>query len=840
MGKRFDFESIKARMLEGLRKKSDWALILGNGTVGNLIDVIAESNAEDARYLEHLFRETKWETAQNLSSLQAQGNLISYKRQLPSSAIGYVIMSHTDNEGKNRLANYGQYFFDIDASSDYDDIEKNESASEEAKHALVPWINDSNYSIPKGTRFLTSSGIEYFSTETVSSRTLKKGLSMMNDVEKEQFERRGGWKGIKYLKVPVMQGIQKTVSIGKTSNKTRFQSFILPTVDVDAASNSVSSQYFYVYVIPENSNVPIYFTEIDHISRASANENVFEKSILRDESGIKIKFGDGVSGAIPPNGIVYVHYVETLGSNGDVTSKYQISQFVLPSGYILHDPRSESSSSFLNVTNISTIEGGKDIEDVDSFKENAPASYLKSYTLATTKNYLNAIQKYSPLSLLHCKIFLDDNMKTSTIDYSISSSSNNVINRLTNLSKSICVTALQANGEPIPEDEVDDTFLSPLIASIKDIKSPTDKFTFVQPNLIEICPSFKIESHSYDYGESDISDYVKEIVANEYDIFNQDFNEPMYMSKMMSLAKAFKFSDNLSMVIEAVAKIDYDGITAFTGLSNSNEYVLKVPFTFDNIFMSDSLNLGFKDCRVNSDYLIKVDLKFINDLSKQSKNRTFFLFDNRVDESGTTSIFNAKKLLTTSQNGEYLEDNSNVGSLSNGYFVLDKDSTNVTNRQCRVAQFDYVSKITDRAYMSQLKDFSQSPVENLPFETNNKGEYNTYSNVVNIDNYYPVGNLYYKRNNKYIEGVDIDFTMNSSDKTLSGYFFIPVSYFDFTSITSTNVSESDYSTIVSLLKQYVDLRIYAQPIITDFYPHKVNDIVYVKKDYMKVEKVQLD
>lgn len=835
MGKRFDFDSIKARMLEGLRKKSDWALILGNGTVGNLVDVIAESEAEDARYLEHLFRETKWETAQSISSLQAQSSLISYKRQLPQSALGYVIMSHTDIDGRNRLANYGQYFFDIDASSDYDDIIKNDDATEEEKHALVPWVNSTSYLIPKGTRFISSSGIEYFSTEAASSRSLSKAISKMNDVEKADFEKRGGWKGIKYLKIPVMQGIQRTVSIGKCSSTTRFQSFVLPTVDVDAASNSVSSSYFYVYVIPENSSTPVYFTEIDHLSRATSLDNVFEKSILKDESGVKIKFGDGVSGALPPDGIVYVHYVETLGSKGDITSKYQISQFILPAGYTVIDPRSDSNTSFLNVTNISTIEGGKDIEDVDDFRDNAPSSYLQSYTTATTKNYLNAILKYSPISLLHCKIFLDDSVKTTKIDYTMSESSNNVINKLISSSNVIYITAMQSNGELIPDDEVDDKFLNPLIASIKDIKSPTDKFSFVQPNLIEIVPSIKVQSSSYDYSQSDISDYVKEIIANEYDIFNQDFNKPLYESKIVSLAKAFKFSDNVSLTVEAVANIDYSGITSGTFLSSDSEVILKIPFSFDNIYMTDSLNQGFKDCRSNSDYLIKIDMKFINDASKQDKNRTFFLYDNRIDESGATSIFEAKSLLSTGETDPNAASNSL--DANEKYFVLGKTNANVSNRQSRVAQFNYIEKITDRQYMQQLKDFSQAPLENLPFETDENGEYKTYSSITSLDDYYPIGNLYYKYNTKYIKGVDIDFTMSTNNNTLTGYFYIPVSYFGFSSVNSTSEVENDV--IIPLLKQYVDIRIYAQPMMANFEPQKVNDIIYVNKDYMKVEKEQL-
>ena len=147
--KRFDTESIKARMIASLRMKSDWALILGNGTVGNLLDAIAEGNAEEARYMEYLLGEKKWKTAMNISSLQSNADLISYKRQLPKSAIGYVVVSHTDPVGNDRLQYYGNYFFDLDAASDYDNIEKDDDADIEAKHALTPWTCNDSYTFQK-------------------------------------------------------------------------------------------------------------------------------------------------------------------------------------------------------------------------------------------------------------------------------------------------------------------------------------------------------------------------------------------------------------------------------------------------------------------------------------------------------------------------------------------------------------------------------------------------------------------------------------------------------------------------------------------------------------------
>ncbi len=842
--KRFDTESNKARMIADLRMKNDWALILGNGTIGNLLDVIAESRAEDARYMEYLLGEKKWKTAMNMSSLQSNADLISYKRQLPKSAIGYVIVSHTDPVGNDRLQYYGNYFFDLDATSDYDNIEKDDDADVEAKHALTPWTCNDSYTIPKGTRFIAANGTEYFSTEVVTSKTLKKGFNDMNDVEKESFYSRGGWKGIKYLKVPVMQGIQKSVSIGRTSSTTRFQSFVLPTLNVDAATNEISCKYFSVYVKPSSGGEPVYFAEIDKLSMATSIDNVFEKSILKDESGIKIKFGDGISGAIPPEGTLYVNYVETMGSSGNLDAKYQVNTMVFPSGYSMKDPRTGTYSTFLSCTNITSIQGGKDIEDITEFREAAPASYLKSYTIATNKAYLNAINRYSPLNLLHCKIFPDSSVSSEQLDTTIGEDIvENVSNEINTISDNINITALLSNGELISDEDIEDNFLNPLQTSIYDMKGPSDNIKFIQPNLIEIVPSFTIKSSSYDFTEEEIGEYVREIIADEYDIFNQDFNEPIYNSKLIALAKSFKFADSVNLTIDAVANIEYDNISYIdldsSADSNISRYLVRIPFYFDESYMNDLLNKGFKDCTTNADYLLKINLSFINDSSKISKNRTFFLYDNRVDESGATSIYEGKKLLISTSSASSNDPKKDIKNYE--YILFNKNDPDYLDRQVRVAQFDYVDKITDESYMKTLKDFSKSPSENLPYEVDYSGNYIKYQGISDTSGYEAVtsgASEYYKINSKYIRAVDIGFSMNEDLNTLTGWVALPISYFEFTSVTGNEVP--DLEKLESLLKQYVSLRVYAQPKTIDFNPRNKNDIIYINKDYIKVEKVQLN
>ena len=58
--KRFDQEAIKKRLIDRLRVKEEWAMLVEDGTIYNIIDVVSEGLAENARYLEYLLNEKKY------------------------------------------------------------------------------------------------------------------------------------------------------------------------------------------------------------------------------------------------------------------------------------------------------------------------------------------------------------------------------------------------------------------------------------------------------------------------------------------------------------------------------------------------------------------------------------------------------------------------------------------------------------------------------------------------------------------------------------------------------------------------------------------------------------
>ena len=205
--KRFDFDGIRQRLLARLRISNKWAQFLDNGVIANLIDVYAEGEAELARYLEYLLMEKKWLTAQNMSSLTHMARLISRKPRRPVSAAGFVIVSHTDETGVDRLSNLGRSFFDIDAESNYDNITLDSTVVGTATQALVPWTWSTVYTVPRGSIFTASNGTQFISTETAQSRYLNVAFNTIKSDPDQynNFLKAGGWNGIKYLKIPVIQ-----------------------------------------------------------------------------------------------------------------------------------------------------------------------------------------------------------------------------------------------------------------------------------------------------------------------------------------------------------------------------------------------------------------------------------------------------------------------------------------------------------------------------------------------------------------------------------------------------------------------------------------------------------
>ena len=90
---KYDSESLYNRALERLQQNPDWEAISSDSVIESLLRTNAEMNAETARYGEYLFNESKWDSAQNRSSIVAMAGMLGYKPKRARSAVGPIYIS---------------------------------------------------------------------------------------------------------------------------------------------------------------------------------------------------------------------------------------------------------------------------------------------------------------------------------------------------------------------------------------------------------------------------------------------------------------------------------------------------------------------------------------------------------------------------------------------------------------------------------------------------------------------------------------------------------------------------------------------------------------------------
>jgi hypothetical protein len=710
-----------------MRVKLDWALLSENGTISALLDVFADALAELARYLEYALGEKKWKTAQNLSSLATVIPLIGRKTKRKRSAISYVVVSHTDVTGKNRLANLGRTFFNLDDASNYDDISLTPNASYRDTQALVPWTHPTPYIIPRGTRFIASNGTEYVATEAVSSRSLLSPYSSIinSAVKKQEFFNNGGWEGIKYLKVPVIQGKVRTTVLG-IAKGDRFESLLLPSAFCEEAGNSISRAFLRMFVnttpsIPENREEWIL---VPNILLASSLDKVFEVTNTSDFSGVIFKTGDGITGQrLPAGAQVTLEYLETLGNSGNLSKKYQISEVIFPENVAMIDPRTNQQTTFISATNISPIFGGKDEETGEELRTEAPLDYLKYYGIATTSAYESQIKNYSQVGLDKVKVFSGN--KEELLDFLETSGLSSQANELVNSAQKVLyITAVGADGEFI--EDADNNLLAPIVKSIGDLKAPSDSLAYIDPNFVKLRLNVIVYSDSTDQSDDSIKLIEKQALYDKYSIFNMRFKQPFYSSEFSSLAHSFPFVDSTDTFIEAIADSEFteDTVEVIPASGNYPE-LYKIKFRFDSIYGKSIFARGMRNYSEGAPYLLKVHLKFKNRSTAAIKNRTFFLYDSRDDINGVIPDVEDAKFFDGDRKS--IQSNEATGEWRRPRETSSGGSA-LENRMVRVAQYPLFDGITGLKTVNTLiKPFDRFPYEVRPYVVNTQGENVVYS-----------------------------------------------------------------------------------------------------------------
>lgn len=620
--------------------------------------------------------------------------LVGKKLDRKHSAVGTIIVSHTDPTGIPRYSYLGVDNFSIDSESDYDDQTQDTSLSQTTyTHALTPWLDVVNYSIPKGTVFSTQNGINFVAANTKAIQTWTGSWSSIksNNQSLQNFYASDGWNGYKYLTVPIVQGDLKEVTLG-TSTGESSQSFIVATLDIEAADSYYTKQFCYVEVTDTNNNTTTW-TEIQHLQTATNVDKVFEINILDNLTGTEIKFGDGVCGAIPSkNSTITLHYLETKGAEGNVTDLYSFQQEI--SDLNISDIQSTTtvySNLAVGCQNMWPIIGGKDLETLDEFKENAETAYAKNYNiLHTFTELIDNINLISPIPLL--KIKTKDFYEISTIN------STKVYVPV------IGISGLSTGLEPLNTTE-QTLFNKILNEELNDQILSNKNIEYISPDIIELDTNLELELKNSIIDEQAYIESMQEYLQEHLGKSSIDTIDYYAQADIPRLA--LNYSDNIgSYQIVNLFTIKQSDITYGT-LIDSFKYYFTFTFTLPSIYVDTYskekyCNLSLKDGN-EIPYIFNININnnkttiLVKETTDNTDNETYIYhvdnyFDsssnqllNVIDTSSTKYTYQTYQTLKTQNtfNRKELQDITNISlsdtlTYGNPYLYVERNSNTLT------------------------------------------------------------------------------------------------------------------------------------------------------------------
>lgn len=621
--KRGDPESIKGRWLGDLKQKPSYKNIQKDGAIEQFIEASSEPISEAYRYGEMMLMEMKWDTSRNFSSIKHQARLVGKKLGRKHSAVGTIITSHSDtptdtNLGTARYENLGVSILDIDQESDYDNLVQDVNAPTIAKQALVPYWSSKPYSIPVGAVYTAKNGLSYVCAER---KVIERWSSKWSTIRQSkdlltEFRASGGWEGYKYLTVPIVQGQQKIAYLGESDN-TASQSFVLSTLDIEAADSYYTKQFLYAEV--ETKDGVEIWKEVYHLSTVGCTDRYFEVNILDDMSGTEIKFGDGINGAIPPDGArITLHYLETAGAAGNVYDLYAFNSAI--DGVEIPDGLNVS----VGCQNMWAIIGGEDLETRAQFKRNAESAYAKNYEIIHTyTEFGRQINLISPVPLLKSRV--KSYLKATKV------------NNSTVYTPTIGVTGLSGNLAKLNVTE-NAIFNKVINDAINNNIISNKEVCYVAPNILTLNSHVSIELKESVLSEedykSDMVNYLQEVVG-KYNLDNiEDYQQVTLIRYALEHSKNIAAIDCVDLVTFSDPKVELIGKANDTERSTTYKTHIAFNWTLPNININ---NFGAEGHCLKNAADGNVCTAIIN-INVCENKFTFAILDNKITTDGVNPI----------------------------------------------------------------------------------------------------------------------------------------------------------------------------------------------------------
>lgn len=687
---KFDADSIYNRLVDRLKQDPEWNAVINNSVISSVLRSNAETNAETARYAEYLFRESKWDTAQNSSSILAMAGILGYKPKRKISAIGNIYISLDP-----RIQQIGSVY-----PSSY--------LSESGHSGISSWMSPTERIVISSNNIvIDNKGNSYI---PVSGKL---------DV------------GSRSSQISILQGVKKSLNISiETIRNVATFSKLDPYLYIpfelnncENASGAVSSAFFKVFVTYNNStetnNAGTQYRVVDSLLFSKASDlDVEVYNDLYSANLFYLKFNNDPSrGRIlditNSSNIksIRIEYVESKGASGNVSDIF--TKFTIP------NVAYAGSAVNLYGINLDAIIGGKNEESVSDIKLQAPKYYVSNYTAGTKEAYEKAILNLElpvegvVLKPLKVKVYGEE------------ITANNVSQRVTK----VVFTAVGLE-DIASKDSAPEKIEQALNYYLSRLKAPQDKLVFEFPDYIAFALGIKCKvSKDSTIDLPVLESYIKNIINEEWGAASAqlDFSRNFYPGDITHLIKS-KYPDvvNTYVEVEAVKKIDWNDVIRVesnpgnTEGSATTNHTMRLKFDFSDIFRGTKNHKGFNDVRTGASYVMRVDFMYKKPAafsSSQDYHTSLFITDNpNRNTSGLSSFYICKNPNNVWDKDMFGEDNYNYSMLnpSDCYDLskdLSKDSSYTESPTPHAYQYYYKSKVYDDNDFDQLKADTEAAIE---------------------------------------------------------------------------------------------------------------------------------
>lgn len=547
MASNFDFASIRQRIIDRLRAKVSWSDILYISTNTRLIDAFAEELAYCMLYDEYLARERKWGIASNRSSLLSFQDIFKYKAHRKIGATGIVRLSLVDT--------YFNQAYDWSSTTTYLTGEK-VSYNNKYYEALATTTNNTpdtnplkwrrimvspiiyNIDIPKFTVFSTTVGTKFTTTNAYS-------LTTADD----------------YIDITVTQGIPRSYNFTAVGDINE---------EFDIVNTSIENTFTESYV---NS---IQYDEISDILLGTTEELVYEVENKLDFSGVYLKFGSDINGKkLSVGDAIVFNYLETLGFNGNLSSE----GYIITIDSTIYDSNGDVID--LKCYNQDRMEGGKNEEDIESIRINAPNTFQAGDRATSKTDYKTIIENFPFVLKANVWGAYEVNIDAGNSPWDFIPTEENLVHAAIISSTSQNLT----NAQKL------------LISNyISNFQAPTDILTFETVEFVNLIFNTNAYISDRSYTLSEVNSSIKTTLADTYSVTALNFFQPI------------RFSD-YQRLIDEVAGVDYHDtiVTLYKNyvFDSSFNFTLDLPtYPID----PGSIYIYVKDIVLDEDeFLIAVD-----------------------------------------------------------------------------------------------------------------------------------------------------------------------------------------------------------------------------------------